>query len=181
MRVMCLLIAKITGSNLRGHGFSRPNKGKTSEVSGYVDQKICPLGFELSTSCNFYKRIPLHLSIVGCLAGTKDLLAIVSSHTQALKAIAAAKSAISCKNRILSVRTTDFQLLPCGSKATELLQILVATIIDHCPSVYANKLKIARGIFPNGLAIIVDSRKLVVYSSCFSRTRSHQRVSRLSM
>ena len=107
----------------------------------------------------------LHLSIVGCLAGTKDLLAIVSSHKQALKAIAAVKSAISCKNRILSVRTTDFELLPCGSKATELLQILVATIIDHCPSVYANKLKIARGIFPNGLAIIDDSRKLVVYSS----------------
>ena len=53
----------------------------------------------------------------------------------------------------------------CGSKATELLQILVATIIDHCPSVYANKLKIARGIFPNGLAIIDDSRKLVVYST----------------
>ena len=96
---------------------------------------------------------------------TKDLLAIVSSHKQALKAIAAAKSAISCKNRILSVRTTDFELLPCGSKATELLRILVATIIDHCPSVYANKLKIARGIFPNGLAIIDDFRKLVVYSS----------------
>ena len=98
------------------------------------------------------------------MAGTKDLLAIVSSHKQALKAIAAAKSAISCKNRILSVRTTDFELLPCGNKATELLQILVATIIDHYPSVYANKLKIARGIFPNGLAIIDDSPKLVVYS-----------------
>ena len=112
--------------------------------------------FSLLLSGDF-AALPLHLSIVGYLAGTKDLLAIVSSHTQALKAIAAAKSAISCKNRILSVRTTDFELLPCGSKATELLQILVATIIDHCPSVYANKLKIARGIFPNGLAIIDDS------------------------
>ena len=118
------------------------------------------------------RPLRLHLSIVGCLAGTKDLLAIVSSHKQALKAIAAAKSAISCKNRILSVRTTDFELLPCGSKATELLQILVATIIDHCPSVYANKLKIARGIFPNGLAIIDDSRKLVVYSSTCLATLS---------